>query len=338
VKALKVVAVALLTVAAGIALQQYFHASAVERAVTLFENTAVQPVTEFGTTRRLEILPLMDVHSDDPALATEVGLSYLITTDNNRILFDVGQNTAQENPSPLQRNIAALGVDLATVDTVFISHNHLDHVGGLHWQRLDTFSLGQEQTPFPNPMTQLVAPDAMSYPGMLSVFAGKPMPIGEGISTSGLASTGPIGRQLAIGWIEEHALVVMVEGLGGVLIVGCGHQTLPFLLKRYHDAFEAPLYGVVGGVHFPVPEGRIHLGPIDVQRRLASGEGLFSPLTMEEVEEQIGLLQQLDLGLLAVSGHDSSDEVIERLATAMPSAHQYVKVGKTIAIGAAAAD
>ena len=310
----------------------------------------MQPIEDFGATRRLEILPLMDVHTDDPALATEVGLSYLITTDHNRILFDVGQNTAQESPSPLQRNMAALGVDLITIDTVFISHNHWDHVNGLPVvlekknYKTDVFvpdfdlKFIEIKTPFPNPMTQLVAPDTMTYPGMLSVFAEKPMPIGTGLSTSGLASTGPIGRQLAVGWIEEHALVVMVEGLGGVLVVGCGHQTLPFLLKRYHDAFEAPLYGVVGGVHFPVPRGRIQLGPIDVQRRLASGDGLFSPLTMEEVEKQIALLEQLDLGLLAISGHDSSDEVIERLARAMPAAHQYVKVGRPIVIEAAVAD
>lgn len=70
-----------------------------------------------------------------------------------------------------------------------------------------------------------------------------------------------------------------VEGKGIVLIVGCGHQTIPKLLKRYDDVFDEPLYGIVGGLHFPVPEGRLKLLGLDVQRRLASGEGIFSPIS-----------------------------------------------------------
>jgi hypothetical protein len=46
------------------------------------------------------------------------------------------------------------------------------------------------------------------------------MQLGNGIASTGIASTGSIPRQLVLGWIEEQSLVVNVAGLGGVIIVG----------------------------------------------------------------------------------------------------------------------
>ena len=303
------------------------------KADRLFSTSAVQPLADFGATRKLRILPLIEFHSALPELMTEVGVSYLLETDDTRILFDVGHNPDGRDPSPLEHNLRMLGVDLSTIDMVFISHNHMDHVGGLHWQRQKTFSIGKRQEPFPNPRTQLVAPELMSYPGMPRVHADRPMALGNGLATTGLASTGAIGRQLVIGWIEEHSLVVNVEGLGGVLIVGCGHQPLPRLLERYDAAYQEPLYAVIGGIHFPVPEGRIRLGPVDAQRYLASGDGVFNPLTQEEVDRQLAMLEQRDLGLIAVSSHDSSDEVIARVRDKFGDAHRYLRAGEELVIG-----
>jgi len=293
-----------------------------------------QPLGDIGATKTLRILPLLEYYAAEPGLATEVGVSYLVETDDHRILYDVGQNPGGDSPSSLERNMQSLGIELETIDMVFISHNHLDHVGGLHWQRMNTFSLGREQKPFPNPRTQLVAPDLMSYPGMDAVYANKPMQIGNGVGSTGLATTGTIPRQLAAGWIEEHSLVVNVEGLGGVIIVACGHQPVPNLIRRYDEVFSAPLFGVVGGLHFPVPEGRLAFGPIDVQRRLASGDGLFNPLGMEEILRQIAMLKERKLGIIALSAHDSSDEVIEIVRKAFGEAHRYIRVGEEIVISA----
>ncbi|MCB1854870.1 MAG: MBL fold metallo-hydrolase [Pseudomonadales bacterium] len=307
----------------------------IHKAEQWIRDFPVEPVGDFGATRVLRILPLMEYHSADPALRSEVGLSYLVDTDEHRILYDVGFNASAETPSPLEHNMAELGIELAGIDMVFISHNHMDHVGGLHWQRLNTFSLGRDQVPFPNPRTQLIAPASMSYPGLSSVRADRPMSLGEGVGSTGIGTTGTLPRQLVVGWIEEHSLVVNVAGLGGVIIVGCGHQTVTNLLARYDAAFSEPLYGIVGGLHFPVPEGRIHYGPLDVQRQLASGTGPLSPVAMPEVHRELALLRERNLGLIAVSAHDSSDEVIELIRTEFGDAHRYIRVGEEIVITAA---
>jgi metal-dependent hydrolase (beta-lactamase superfamily II) len=299
------------------------------RAGEFLANFEVIPVENLGSTKSLRILPLVDYHASDPSLITEVGVSYLVETDDRRILFDVGQNAGFASPSPLESNMKALGVDLAGIDTVFISHNHFDHVGGMKWQRMNTFSVGTEQLPFPNPRTRAIVPTQMTYPGLEPEFALGPMRLGNG-----LASTGAIPRQLVIGWIEEQSLVVNVEGLGGVLIVGCGHQPVPNLIERYEEAFSEPLYGVVGGLHFPLPDGRISVGPINGQRRLASGESMLRPMTMEDVREHLDLLESRNLGVIAVGGHDSSDEVIELVREKFGDAHRYVRVGEEIVITA----
>lgn len=60
-------------------------------------------------------------------LGTEHGLSIYIETKNHKILFDLGAS------SLFIENAKKLGIDLAEVDTVIISHGHADHGGGLKY-------------------------------------------------------------------------------------------------------------------------------------------------------------------------------------------------------------
>ena len=315
-----------LLVVAGIVAVEFRTRSGVRKADEQFAAHEPQRIDDFNTTKTLSILPLVDWHTSSAELRGEMGVSYLIETDEHRILFDMGQNTLQESPSPLEHNMEALGVTVDSIDTVFISHNHFDHVGGKQRQKDRTFSIGIEQVPLPN--VQAFVPIPMTYPGSSPVHSAEPTRIGNGV-----ASTGTIPRQLVFGWIDEQALVVHVANRGAVLIVGCGHQTIPKLLERYDQVFSEPLYGIVGGLHFPVPEGRMKVAGLNAQRILASGKGMFAPITMGDVEADLAMLEARNLGLVGVGGHDSSDEVIAMFSEAFNDAYRHIRVGERIVVG-----
>lgn len=320
-----ILGILLLLVLTGIAFLEFRTRNGARAAEAQFANHSPERIGDFNTTRRLSILPLIDWHTAHPDLRGEMGVSYLIETDEHRILFDVGQNTEQESPSPLEQNMATLGVTVDSIDTIFISHNHFDHVGGHQRQKDQTFSIGLEQRALPG--VRAFVPIPMTYPGLSPIHAAEPTLIGNGV-----ASTGTIPRQLVFGWIDEQALVVHVAERGAVLIVGCGHQTIPKLLERYDQVFSEPLYGIVGGLHYPVPEGRMKLLGLNAQRVFASGDGMFATLDIDDVKAEIALLQNRGLELVGVGGHDSSDEVIAMFRDAFGDAYHHVRVGERIEI------
>ena len=70
---------------------------------------------------------LSDNRTNDNCLQTEHGLSILLDTQRHRILLDTGASDI------FIRNAGMKGIDLSTVDYVFISHGHSDHAGGLRY-------------------------------------------------------------------------------------------------------------------------------------------------------------------------------------------------------------
>ncbi|WP_334183137.1 MBL fold metallo-hydrolase [Novosphingobium sp.] len=111
----------------------------------------------------------------------------LLTIGERRILVDTGDGTVDQ--------LARIGLDLGAVDTVFISHNHLDHTGGL------AAVIGLRW------MNQ--------FPGVLTVYG----PVGtravvEGIVAS-LATPGSIGFGLGTPPPRPADSVRVVELAGG---------------------------------------------------------------------------------------------------------------------------
>lgn len=68
---------------------------------------------------------LVDNCSNDNCLEGEHGLSVFLETEEGNFLLDTGASDL------LITNAIQLGVDLNSVDYVFVSHGHADHLGGL---------------------------------------------------------------------------------------------------------------------------------------------------------------------------------------------------------------
>lgn len=73
----------------------------------------------------MKIVTLMENTQGREDCLFEHGLSIYVETDRHRLLVDTGAS------DKFLSNAVALGVDLAKVDTLILSHGHYDHSGGI---------------------------------------------------------------------------------------------------------------------------------------------------------------------------------------------------------------
>lgn len=290
----------------------------------------VEKIDNPGTIQELKILPLVEYYSENDQLKTEAGVSYWITAGDTNLILDVGANGRKEHPSPLLHNMKSLGKNLNDVDFLFLSHPHLDHIGGMKEQKDRTFSLSHGSVSLP-PMPVYspveMTPSEFNPSPDVQVI---PDPV---VIRDGIISIGSIPRALYLmGYTLENSLAFNVDGKGIVIVIGCGHQTIERIIERVHELFAEPIYGIIGGLHLPAGDGRIKIGPLDIQAIVGTDRFPWKALGRKDTEDAINAIKKVDPGFIALSPHDSSDWTLNRFRDEFGDKYHDLKVGKEIVI------
>jgi len=166
----------------------------------------------------MKISILYDNTVCNPDLTPDWGFACLVEADGHTLLFDTGAKGGL-----LIGNLDKLGISPSIIDTVFLSHNHWDHIGGLH----DFLSI--------QPAT-VVAPATCPVPSRAKniITVKDPVQIDDNIYSTGSLDD------------FEQSLVIRQDNRS-VVVVGCSHPGVGRIMNA------ASRYGkmgaLIGGLH-----------------------------------------------------------------------------------------
>lgn len=159
-------------------------------------------------------------------MGTAWGFACIVEVPEHTLLFDTGSDGPM-----LVRNIRALGFDPASIDTLVISHEHWDHIGGVD----ALLDVGARLTVFvPRSFSDEFREGLSARASMIEVDG--PRTVAEDISTTG---------ELGVSIIEQSLVVESPQGR--VVVTGCAHPGIVEIVR--HAAQDGPVAVVLGGFH-----------------------------------------------------------------------------------------
>jgi len=227
----------------------------------------------------LRIITLSENTAGTRDLLAEWGLSFLIETEKETILFDTGKTISATY------NTDSLAVDVKKTDKIVLSHGHYDHTGGLH-QMLRKISKEVEVIAHPDiwslkyrrrkgekdkyvgiPFQR----QELESLGAIFKLTAEPVKITDNIMTTGaipmVTDYETIDTQLFVktdsGWqpdqlLDDLSLIINTE-FGLVVVLGCAHRGMINTLRHAQQLTGVKnIHTVLGGAHLiGAPKERI---------------------------------------------------------------------------------
>jgi len=241
-----------------------------------------EPMQEPAVVSELKITTLSTMLTELRGVG-EWGFAALIEADGHTVLFDTGAR-----PDTVLNNARELGIDLSTVDTVILSHNHWDHTGGLVTLRRmlkDKNASAMRQAHVGDGMflTRVLNAEVLdALPPMPPELLVSALDVRDGYEAlggrfivhekphelhPGMWITGPIPRvhpeknwtpimrikqddSLIEDTIPEDQALVIQTSVGLVVIAGCGHAGIVNTMEYARSITDGePIHAVLGGFH-----------------------------------------------------------------------------------------
>ncbi len=218
--------------------------------------------------KTLETIVLRDNVTARDEVASGHGLSMLVRHSAGSIIFDTGDS------AETWENAEALGVDLAEVSHVVLSHGHYDHTNGLPalLERLGGVMVTAHPAVFeprwadrPGGEREYIGPPATraEFEAMGAMFelsaasvsvAPDVITTGEAPRVSDLAPESPHllverdGQVIEDDFVDDMSLIARMED-GEVLLTGCAHAGLINIVARATDLVGRCPVSIAGGTH-----------------------------------------------------------------------------------------
>ncbi|MFQ6050155.1 MAG: MBL fold metallo-hydrolase [Candidatus Hydrothermarchaeota archaeon] len=210
------------------------------------------------------------------------GLSFLIEIERGNQTRKILMDTSHSSHA-LLHNLKNLGNEVDDIDTIFLSHGHPDHYGGLlgflNSRNKETPILMHPEGQFPR---YIVTPAGVRGPflfdrekvkeaGGLIVEAKNPVSLDIGVLSTGEIERTTDFEKPWIGpkivknhvfqddyFMDEQALVLNVKNKGLVILVGCAHPGVVNIINHAQKLTGInEIYGIIGGFHLTVAEDEI---------------------------------------------------------------------------------